>query len=256
MTCNCEILSQELIQVIDETLVVNSSTAIGGNTRNKTEVTLPEKTKAYIYRISIFPKGESSIANSLFDLLQQMGGANVAMASSFTQFAIKNSNNNAVDAFIFNNTYDSDNFYAKRDESWSACKSMANRVNCCFSTKECIGKQVFFGFRNNNITQGLEVKLEIVAVVDNSMEADYKYSYTIENPTGRDLKFQISTDKTNWKDYNLRDGYKQIFTFEQQEIYIRIYTDRLKFSSYKLGPNDRYRIIWNTVLQKWDIIKF
>lgn len=44
---------------------------MSGNTRNITQVTLPEKTKSYIYRISISPKGKSSVDNSLFELLEQ-----------------------------------------------------------------------------------------------------------------------------------------------------------------------------------------
>ena len=248
--------SQDLVQVTDETLTVNSTTAMSGYTRNKTEVTLPEKTKAYIYRISIFPKGKTSVDNSLFDLLQQMGGAKVSLATSFAQFAIKNNDNSAVDAFIFNNTYDADNFFAKKDGNWNACKSLPNRVSCCFSTKDCIGRQIFFGFRNNNLMQGLDVKLEVVALIDTSLKSDYKYSYTIENAGNRELKYSISLDNVKWEETSLRNGYQQTFTFEKQEIYFRIRTDNFKLSSYKLTPNERYRIVWNTNLSKWDLERF
>lgn len=254
--CYSNLSAQELVQVIDETITVNSTTSMTGYTRNKTEVTLPEKTKSYIYRISIFPKGESSVDNSLFDLLNKMGGPNVSIATSFAQFAIKNNDNSSVDAFIFNNTYDADNFYSKKDANWSACKSMPNRASCCFSTKECIGKQIFFGFRNNNIMQGLDVKLEIVAVVDTSLKSDYKYSYTIDNGSDRELKYSISSDNITWQETSLRNGYQQTFTFEQKEIYFRIKTDNFKFSTYKLTPNERYRIFWNANLAKWDLTRY
>jgi len=248
--------AQELVQVTDETLTVNSTTSITGNSRNKTEVTLPEKTKAYIYRISIFPKGKGAVNNSLFDLLKQIGGANISIATSFAQFAIKNNDNASVDAFIFNNTYDADNFYSKKDGNWSACKSMTNRVSCCFSTNECMGRQIFFGFKNNNIMQGLDVKLEIVALIDTSLRSDYKYSYTIDNSANKELKYLISTDNLNWQETSLRDGYQKIYTFEQKEIYFKIKTDNFKFSAYKLTPNERYRIFWNTKLAKWDLMRY
>lgn len=250
------VFAQTLVQVTDEMLTVNSTTAMSGYTRNKTQVTLPEKAKAYIYRISIFPKGKSSVDNSLFDLLQQMGGAKVSLATSFAQFAIKNNDNSSVDAFIFNNTYDADNFFVKKDGNWNACKSMFNRVSCCFSTKDCIGREIYFGFRNNNVMQGLDVKLEVVALIDSSLKSDYKYSYTIENSSNKELKYSLSTDNANWQEATLRNGYQQTFTFEQSEIYFRIRTDNFKVSSYKLTPNERYRIIWNTNLAKWDLERF
>jgi hypothetical protein len=251
-----KISAQELVQVTDETITVNSTTAMTGYTRNKTEVTLPEKTKAYIYRISIFPKGKSAVDNSLFELLKQMGTANISIATSFAQLAIKNNDNFSVDAFIFNNTYDADNFYDKKDNNWSSCKSMTNRVSCCFSTKECIGREIYFGFRNNNIMQGLDVKLEIVAIVDSTLKSDYKYSYTIDNGSNKVLKYFISLDNNNWEETSLRSSYQQVYTFEQREIYFKIKTDNFKFSTYKLTPNERYKIFWNEKLQKWDLTRY
>jgi hypothetical protein len=248
--------AQELVQVTDEMLTVNSTTSALGHTRNKAEVSLPEKVKGYIYRISIFPKGKTVVDNSLFDLLKQAGGSNISLASSFAQFAIRNNDNNAIDAFIFNNVYDAENFYARKDGSWSYCKSLLNRSSCCFATTECIGRQLFFGFRNNNIMQGLDVKLEIVAMVDTAMKASYHYSYTINNAADRELKYSISTDNIHWQESTLRNGYQQTFTFEQQEIYFRIQTGDLKMAAYKLIPNERYKIIWNVNAGKWDMARY
>ncbi len=250
------LFSQELIQVTDETITVNSTTSMTGYTRNITSIKLPEKTKKYIYRISVFPKGESEIDNSLFDLLKQYGGANVSVATSFAQFAIKNNDSKSVDAYIFNNTYDADNFYDKQDGNWSTCKNMPNRASCCFATDDCIGKDIYFGFRNNNIMQGLDVKLEVVALIDNSLITDYKYSYSISNSTNQELKFSISLDGKDWQETSLRNGYKQIYTFEQNEVYFRIRTNNSTMALYKLIPNERYKIIWNDELQKWDLTRY
>ena len=251
-----DLSAQELVQVVDEIITVNSTTSMTGYTRNKTSIMLPPKTKGYIYRISIFPKGNAGVDNSLFDLLQQFGTANISIGSSLAQFAIRNNDGRAVDAFIFNNTYDADNFYSKNDGNWSYCKSMPNRVNCCFSTKECIGQEVYFGFRNNNIMQGLDVKLEIVAIVDDTQNIDYKYSYSINNATNQELSYLISYDNINWEKNTLRNGYKQTFTVEQREIFFKIYSENDQFVHYKLTPNERYKIIWSTEKGKWDITRY
>lgn len=254
-TFNSKFFSQELIQVTDETLTVNSTSAISGYTRNKTEVILPEKTIGYIYRISIFPKGENPVDNSLFDLLQNIGSTKISLAGSFAEFAVRNNDNNAVDAFIFNNVYDADNFYSKKDQNWNACKSMPNRVNCCFATKECIGRQIYFGFRNNNIMQGLNIRIEIVALVDKTTTFDYKYSYTINNSSGKELKYSLSLDGINWQETQLRSGYLKTHTIDKNVMYFKIFTDDLKFVTYKLIPNERYKIFLNTQ-GLWDLIRY
>lgn len=251
-----ELYSQELIQVTNEVLTVNSTTAYSGYTRNKTEVNLPEKTIGYIYRISISPKGSSLADNSLFDLLESMGDIKISLASSFAKFAIKNNDNNAVDAFIFNNTFDADNFYAKNDGNWSACKSMMNRASCCFASKECISNKIYFGFRNNNAMQGLDVKIEVVALVDKNSTIDYKYSYSINNSANIELKYSLSLDNINWEEKSLRNGYLQNLSLEQKEIYFRINSENSKVVKYKLTPNERYKIFWNAKLLCWDLTRY
>jgi len=247
--------SQKYIDVTDETLTVNSRTALLGNTRNITSITLPEKSIGYIYRVSVFPKGNADAANSLFKLIRSVDPS-TALATTLMQFSIKNNDGNSVDAFIFNNTYDADNFYAKNDNNWSACKSMPNRSNCCFSTNDCINRTIYFGFRNNNISQGLDVKLEVVAIVDSSKLSNYSFSYTVQNGTDREIKIQISNDDLNWAEKSLRSGYQETYTLEQSKMYIRIYTTTDSFVHYKLDPAERYKIIFNQQDGKWDIIHF
>lgn len=249
-----KLFSQELVPVTDEIITVNSTSAINGYTRNRTEVILPERTIGYIYRISIAPKGANSSDDALFDLLSNVGSANISLASSFAKFAIKNNDNYAVDAFIFNNVYDADNFYSKNDNNWSSCKSMPNRVSCCFATKECIGRTIYFGFRNNNIMKGLDVRIEVVALVDKTSETDYKYSYTINNSTNQELKYRISVDGITWQEKQLRNGYQEIYTFNQNAIYFNIST-KDKVISYKLTPNERYKLFLNST-GVWDLMRY
>jgi len=235
---------QELVQIIDETFTVNSISAINGNTRNTTKITLPEKTKGYIYRISVTPKGSNALSNSLFDLLQTVGSTNISLASSFAKYTIQNGDNNSVDAFIFDNVFDADNFLSKKDLNWSACKMMLNRLSCCFASQDCIGRNVYFGFRNNNTMQGLNVRLEIVALVDQSLTANYKYSYPISNTTNKEVIYLISTDNINWEKIQLRSGYKFTHLIDAAELFIKINTER-KSVVYKLTPDERYKVYWN-----------
>ena len=248
--------SQELVAVTDEVLTVNSATALSGYPRNKAEVTLPEKTIGYIYRISIFPKGQTAVNHSLFDLLKEVGGTNISLASSFAKFAIKNNDGNSADAFIFNNTYDADNFYAQKDTNWNACKTLMNRASCCFATNECLGNKIYFGFKNNNLMQGLDVKLEIVALVNKFALSSYQYTYAITNAANIELKYSISSDKLRWEETSLRNGYIQNHTMYQKEIYFKINTGLNKTINYKLIPNERYKIYWNIRNSCWDLMRF
>ncbi len=241
--------------VTDESLIINSVYALNGNAYNKAEVILPEKTKSYIYRISVQPKGAAGINSSLLKLLNEMGGSTVALTTSFANLAVKNNDNYAVDAFIFNNVVDAENFYAK-SKDWSACKSLLGRSSSCFSTDECLSRKIYFGFRNNNLTQGLEVRLEVVAVVDTTLKSTYQYTYNIINETGREVKFSLSLDGKNWAPVTLRDSYKISPTFDQTEAFFRILTGLNKYVNYKISPDDRYKIYWNRVKGVWDLAKY
>jgi hypothetical protein len=256
IACSFIAFTQEFVDVIDETITVNSATALTGYTRNITHVTLPPKTTGYIYRITVSPKGAMPVGEGLLALLEKVGSANISFGVSLARFAIKNNDNSAVDAFIFSNTFDADDFYSKKDETWGSCKSMPNRVNCCFSTNECMGQDIYFGFKNNNISQGLDVKLEVVAVVDQSQETEYKYPYSILNATGQEARYFLSLDKSEWEETSLRNGYKRMFSIDQPAIYFKIITDNSKVALYKITSSERYKIIWSDENGRWDILRY
>lgn len=245
--------AQKLINVIDETIVVNSTTALSGYTRNVTMVTLPDHTKSYLYRISITPKGNPDQSLALFDMLNNTRDIGMATFSKIGEYAIKRNDNFAVDAFIFNNTYDADDFYAKKDGNWKYCKGMPNRTNCCFESEECINNRIFFGFRNNNIAQGLNVRLEVVALIDETVED--KYSYTISNATSNEVKYFVSADNIKWEEVLLKSGYHMIYNNSLKEFYFKAYSDK-KTASYKILPNERYKIVFVNQSGKLDLIRY
>lgn len=250
------ISAQKLVKVTDQNIIVNSMTALSGITRNKADVVLPENTQSYIYRITITSKGTTDNSPALFEALKAIGGSNIAIGVELAEQAIKNNDNSAVDAFIFTNTFDADNFLAKNEKNWSSCKFLLNRGNCCFGTNECLGKTVYFGFRNNNIRTGIIVRLEVVALVDTTTQIGSKYAYTINNTTDKELKFFVSPDNIHWEQIILRSGYLQNFSFTEQEIYFKIQTDMQKISIHKLSPNERYKLVWNSLQMKWDLARY
>ncbi len=246
---------QQLVPLIDETIVVNSTSSLNGYNRNRTAIQLPERTRSYIYRISVSPKGSPGINTPLLELLQKLGGTTSATMGSLADLAIKNNDNYAVDAYIFNNIYDVDKFYNKASD-WSACKEMPGRANCCFSTDDCISRSVYFGFRNNNITLGLQVRLEVVAVTDPTLKSPYQYAYSISNDTQTEVNFSLSTDGKQWYQKSLKNGYKLSPSLEFPQMYIRMQTGPYKTVSYKINPNERYRFYWNQQKSLWDLTTY
>lgn len=252
---NISLNSQELIKVFDETLTVNSKSNYGGNSHNLAEVILPKKTTAIIYRISIFDKGTGLFDTELIELLKQVGGAKISLATTFAEFGVKSNDNEAVDIHLFNNIYDATDFHHKK-EGWSACKSQLNRTNCCVKTSEFLTNRIFFGFKNNNYMQGLDVRLEVVAILDTSLKYDYKYTYQITNGANKELNFLISFDGQNWENATLRNGYIMPINTEKNPIFFKINTDETKKSEYRLQPNERFKIIFNEHMLKWDLTKY
>lgn len=248
--------SQQYVDVLDETVRVNSISSLTGYTRNITRIQLPSHCIGYIYRLTVDKVEGTGVSEALFTLLKKVPEKTISWGASLAEYAVNSNDGEAVDAFIFNNTYDADNFYAKKDGSWNACRIMNNRMNVCFATKDCQGSQVYFGFRNNNLRQGLKVRLEVVAVIDTTETVTNKYSYTIVNETGQDIKYELSADNTKWEAYSLSSGYMQTPSVEYSKLYIRITTNMFKSVKYEIHPGIRYKIAWNSVEQKWDLYKY
>ncbi len=245
----------EYTKVTDELVTVNSTSSLSGYTRNKVEVKFPEKTTGYICRITSCPKGQMQQSEDLFNVLKKIPVSEVAAGASLAQFAIRNNDGSNVDAFIFNNTYDADYFYAKKDGQWSTCKSKPSIVNSCFYSNDCIGRRIFFGFRNNNIMQGLDVHLEVVAIVDKNAETANTFSYSFLNGSNQELSYSLSTNKLSWQNVNLRPGYSNTVTFTEPFIFFRIQTNG-RSVEYKVTPEERHKIVWNTQTNAWDLTRY
>lgn len=239
-----------LIKITDETVTVNSTSNLSGNSKNLTEIDIPQKTKAYIYRVSIYPRGQYSNENSLVSLLSSMDPDELALTNSFGQFAIKNSGYN-IDAYIFNNSSDASNFL--KGKTFYACKSFTNKSNFCYSENTCLGNRIYVGLNNNSLMQGLDVRIEVVAIVDNSSDATSTYSYNVENPTNTGVNFSISTDNTNWTNHSVSSRKSLTFKLNQGHCFLKIQTSLFKTVNYKIYSGRKYKVYWNETQQKWDL---
>ncbi len=152
------------LQVLDEKISVNSIGSLTGSTRNYAEVKLPAGTTAYIYRITVTEKGGQSPANNLLSAVQSIPVGEAQIGAAITKMAIKSSNSNAIDFYIFSRAEDVNAFMVKSDDNLSHCKYFPNRINTCQITDECMADVFWFGFRNNNVSEGLDVYIEVIAL--------------------------------------------------------------------------------------------
>jgi hypothetical protein len=249
------VLGQIYVPVVNQTITVNSRSTLSGNSRNYIVAEFPKNTSAYVYRISITSKDASTESTELFNLLKNYPSATIAIGSQLTQLIIQTSDGKAVDAFTFNNVYDADNFRNKNDGNWGASQASMSVVNTCYASNTGLNPTVYFGFRNNNLMDGLNVHLEVVAIVDSAKQSNTCFSYSILNGTDRELKYFISTDESNWQEANLESLYSQTFSSGLPYFFFKIYTNTFNFVSYKITPTDRYKIILNNG-NKWDLIKY
>lgn len=155
---------QKLVSAVDNTITVFSRNAPAGNT-DVIEVSLPANTRSYVYRISIFKKDQWIAGPSLAVLLDSMGARKVSQATDFRQFAVSNNDNTIASAFIFTNPNDADHFYHNKPGS-RACKNLQRITSTCLSSNQCLGKKLYFGFSNGNAADEIDVRLEVVGVVE------------------------------------------------------------------------------------------
>lgn len=248
--------SQKLVNVVGETITVNSVSSLSGWSRNKIEVPLPENTTGYIYRITSFPKNNVNITDGLFSVLKSIPLAEIKIGASLAEYAINNSNGSAIDYFIFTNIEDLNAFYKKDNANWSSCKSFPNVINVCRTSNECLNRTIYFGFRNNNITEGLDVHIEVVAIQDENKSSFSNYGFKILNEATVTANFELSLDGSTWESYSLKPNYVEEFTFTKPAAVFKITTTGKGTVEYKINSNERYKIAWNVNKGIWDLYTY
>ncbi|ADB40000.1 hypothetical protein [Spirosoma linguale] len=247
--------SQELVEVLSETFTANSITSMSGSTRNVAEVQLPRGSIGYTYRISVFKRGRVSIGNGLLSLLQSVPMSQLTIGANLAQYALSQNDGTQIDYFIFTTPDDKNAFYRKVDGNWSSCRSFLNRVNTCSHSDKCINETIWFGFRNNNMSQGLDIHLEVVAIV-NQDNTDETYSFKITNGALQDVNFQLSADNQNWQECSLRSNYEGTWRFKQSYAYFKLTTQGKGTVNYRINNNERYKITLNRNTLSFDLNKY
>jgi hypothetical protein len=246
---------QILQNISTETITVNSKSSLTGYTRNIANVTLPSNATAYIYRITVFNKGNTNISNSLFNTLKNIPITEIRIGAFLTEYAINQNDGNSVDFFVFTNGTDANSFYSK-GENINYCKSHPNRSSVCVSTNDCINQKVYFGFRNNNIQQGVEVILEVVALVSETQQNALEYTHTIKNGLQGTVFFQISEDSYNWQNVSLQQAYTGTYRFKQPYCFVKISTQGKSPVVRRIESNQRYILNWNQQYGIADIFSY
>jgi len=251
-------LAQQIQSLVDQTFIVHSAGNVfvnsNSSSRNVVTIELPQKVKAFVYRITTGAAGNAAAPERLYQLLKGMLPTQLAVEASLAQFVINNTDSKSVDHFIFSNAYDANAFQQKRDESWTSCKQNPGILSICQASQSCISSTIYFGFRNNNLASPVSVHLEVIAVVDTSLTASNQYTYSIANGSTQPLNYLISNDQVNWEQLSLQQGYVHTLKKDRPAIYIRLVTNAYNMVTYEIHPEDRYKIVWNG--NRWDLLKY
>lgn len=240
----------KLVNVLKETITVNSTSSLSGSSRNYSEISLPAGTVSYIYRISVFKRNKVSVSNSLFGVLSEIPIPNLYKAGvDLSKYAIENSNGHAIDVFTFTNQNDASQFYNKTDreengDKIESCERLLNIVSTCREELMYINRNIWFGFRNNNMTEGLDVCLEVIAIVDEQMNSKGKYNYgfLITSKLDKEVTFFISDDNINWKKVTLSPKYRNNYVFQKTKIYVKVGTKGKGEIVKEISYNNKYSL--------------
>lgn len=138
-----------------------------GHSINVVEMNLPEGAIGYVVRFTTKNKGAQFGEVDLFSLLSNVPRKDIKLFSALSKFVISNSDGNNVDAYIFTSREEADNFRTANDVipyHFYPCKEMTQTVSACFYSDECLARKIYFGFRNWNWMQGLDVKVEFIPI--------------------------------------------------------------------------------------------
>ena len=163
----------ELVNVMNQYFTVHSSGNMlvntNSNTRNIIEVQLPAKSIGYVYRVTTTEKAFDSAEHRLSDLLRGVASEKLVFEAELAEFTIDHADSGAIDVFAFNNDADANHFLLKQDTDWQSCWQHLGVISTCAATQKCLAANLYFGFRNNNIATPVNVHLEVVALVDSTV---------------------------------------------------------------------------------------
>jgi hypothetical protein len=247
--------SQRLVDVMLHTIPIFGKLSVDGYARNTQEVVLPRGTISYIVRVTPYKIYSPNLPNKLLEEAKKMPLGELKSGSELSKLVAANALNDAqFDFFIFSKNKDAENFYQKEDKDWTSCKAFVGAKNTCFSTDECITPKIWLGFRNNSGTKGLDVMVEIIALVDEDqgLISQSLNEYKITNGTTATISFSLSTDGKSFTNYTLDGGTFNNFNFNEAELFIKIKDG----GQYKINPTMKYKIQYNSMKKALDLAAY
>ena len=255
------------VSVLNEKLTVNSITNVTARyRRNAAEFSLPVGTIGFIYRISVFQAGKVNMTNQLTDLVKNLPIQDVRykIAAQVGSYALQGANNESIDYFIFQNQADKTQFLKDGIEGINTCSSHAQRNNVAKYSDDCIQKKMYLGFQNKNLSQGLDVQLEVVAVVE-KREVGVKFipkipafsTFSIKSNCGLLTRIEISKDGETWNEYTLESNQSTTFRSVGNKSFIRISTllGRDFLLEKQAVSSGNYALIFDKKNEKWTLAK-
>lgn len=219
------VTAQTLFPLVDgKVITVNSQTSIyaNSNTRRLIEIELPTGTIAYVYRVAVISGSAPSVGESLISLLSAIPSDELTKgAIALSSNTMQNANNGSVDMFVFSQSADASAFLNKADASWFSPKQAMGVKSTVEVAINPISPKIWFGFRNNNFSDKVDVRLDVVAILDETI-TDPICTFEFVNPLNEGVKFSLSFDRVEWAQVSL--GRNEIYQNQLplREIHVRI----------------------------------
>ena len=143
----------KILNVGSQTLSVNSTTNIGGHTREFFKLTLPEGTKKYALRVTVIPiksNFQYEPDETLFALMQKNNAKEVYAPQD-----------KGIDLYIMNRSFEADAFVNKGN--FKFVKEYPN-FNSFVEQIDSEAGNYWIGVKNPNSMNGLKTIVEIVAI--------------------------------------------------------------------------------------------
>ncbi len=136
---------------------------IEDSARKVVVVPLPEKTKRYVYRVSIFKKDKGvKLKDTLFAQLENIAPEDMKAGDTLTTLIARQPNAEMLDFYIVPTEEDGVAF--KERKMYNSCLRQPDMMNFCAVSDTCVGKSLVICLKNKNLKKDLSVVIEVVAI--------------------------------------------------------------------------------------------
>jgi len=171
--------TRKVVQVLNQQSVYlnsGSNAALGGKSRTFFNIVLPQNTTEWYYAFTV-SSSKINLFNQINKLNEPNGQTNILSSQLSTPIG-----NNVCDAYLMDKQ-NCDKFISKEDNWGGTFKyfvnySSINSKNGVYQIKEALSNTICLGFKNSNVTEGITITLDVVAVVIETKEIQVSESET------------------------------------------------------------------------------